>query len=111
VFTFLAGIGTPLVMAVYFMLGIAGVVHGTRIGDSRFRVVGGLAAVVGGLALFGSLYYSFIEAAPGAGIPLVVAAVPWVCLAIAAVGLAVAAWTRRFRQPVWADMGRIFDEV
>lgn len=111
VFTFLAGIGTPLVMAVYFMLGIAGVVHGTRIGDARFRVVGGLAAVVGGLALFGSLYYSFVEAAPGAGIPLVVAAVPWVCLAIGAVGLAVAAWTRRFRQPVWADMGRIFDEV
>jgi hypothetical protein len=37
--------------------------------------------------------------------------VPWVCLAIAAVGLAVAAWTRRYRREVWADMGRIFDEV
>ncbi|MGD9528417.1 APC family permease [Pseudonocardia sp.] len=111
VFTFLAGIGTPLVMGVYLMLGIAGVTHGRRTGDSRFRVVGGLAAVVGALALFGSLYYSFVEAAPGAGIPLVVAVVPWVCLAIAGCGLAVAAWTRRFRQPIWDDMGRIFDEV
>ncbi|MGQ0576356.1 MAG: APC family permease, partial [Pseudonocardia sp.] len=111
VFTSLAGIGTPLVMAVYLMLGVAGVVHGGRTGDVRFRTVGGLAAAVGALALFGSLYYSFAEAAPGAGIPLVVAAVPWVCVAIAGAGLAVAAWTRRFRRPVWADMGRIFDEV
>ena len=106
VFTFLAGIGTPLVMGVYLMLGIAGVSHGRRIGDSRFRVVGGLVAVVGALALFGSLYYSFVEGAPGAGIPLVVAVVPWVCLAIAVCGLAVAACGRESATVPSALLGR-----
>jgi hypothetical protein len=61
--------------------------------------------------VLGGLYYSFVPAAPDAPIVLQVAMVPWVCLAIAAVGLAVAAWTRRYRREVWADMGRIFDEV
>jgi amino acid transporter len=110
-FTFLAGIGTPLVMFVYLLLGVAGVMQGTRTGRPAFQVVGALAALVGALAVFGGLYYSFVEAAPGAGIPLQFAMIPWVCLGVAAVGLAVAAWTRRHRQPVWNDMGRLFDEV
>ncbi|GAA0900944.1 APC family permease [Pseudonocardia zijingensis] len=110
-FTFLAGIGTPLVMAVYLMLGIAGVAQGRRTGAPAFTVTGALAALVGALAVFGGLYYSFVPAAPGAPIPLQVAMVPWVCLVIAAAGLALAAWTHRCRREVWADMGRIFDEV
>jgi amino acid transporter len=111
VFTFLAGIGTPLVMGVYLLLGVAGTIHGRRTGDAGFTAIGLVAALVGALAVFGGLYYSFVPAAPGAGIPLQVAMVPWVCLAVAAAGLLVAAWTRAYRTPVWADMGRIFDEM
>ncbi len=47
-FTFLAGVGTPLVMAVYLMLGVAGFLQGRRTGQVGFQVVGALAAVVGG---------------------------------------------------------------
>ncbi|MDN5857480.1 MAG: APC family permease, partial [Pseudonocardia sp.] len=110
-FTFLAGIGTPLVMFVYLLLGVAGVMQGRRVGKPAFQVVGTLAALVGALAVFGGLYYSFAPAAPGAEIPLQYAMIPWVCLGIAAVGVAVAAWTYRYRQGVWGDMGRVFDEV
>jgi len=110
-FTFLAGVGTPLVMGVYLMLGIAGTAQGRRTGKPWFAVTGVLAAIVGALAVFGGLYYSFVPAVPDAPIPLQVAMVPWVCLAIAVAGLVVAAWTRRYRRAVWADMGRIFDEV
>ncbi|MDT7629025.1 MAG: hypothetical protein QOI50_955 [Pseudonocardiales bacterium] len=111
VFTFLAGLGTPLVMFVYLLLGVAGVLEGRRDGEPGFQLIGALAAVVGALAVFGSLYYSFVPAAPGAEIPLVVAMVPWVCLGIVVSGLLVATWIRRTRQAVWADMGTVFDEV
>jgi amino acid transporter len=110
-FTFLAGVGTPLVMGVYLLLGIAGAAQGRRTGRPGFTVTGVLAALVGALAVVGGLYYSFVPAAPGAPIPLQVAMVPWVCLGIAVAGLALSAWTRRYRRDVWADMGRIFDEV
>jgi amino acid transporter len=110
-FTLFAGFGTPLVMGVYLMLGIAGIAHGRRTGHRSLQVTGVLAAFVGALAVFGGLYYSFVPAAPGAEIPLQIAMVPWVCLAIALVGLALAAWIRRVRRAVWADMGQIFDEV
>lgn len=110
-FTFLAGIGTPLVMLVYLLLGIAGVMQGRRTAQASFQVVGVLAALVGALAVFGGLYYSFVPAAPGAEIVTQVAIVPWVCLVVAIVGLGVAAWTRAARPRIWGDMGRIFDEV
>lgn len=110
-FTFLAGIGTPLVMGVYLLLGIAGVMQGRRTGRPAFQVVGALAALVGALAVFGGLYYSFVPSAPGAEIPVQYAMVPWVCLGVVAVGAAVAVWTRRSRQAIWQDMGRVFDEV
>ena len=71
------------------------------------------AALDGGdaLAVFGGLYYSFVPTEPGTPIPVQYAMVPWVCLAVVAVGLAVAAWTRRYRRPVWREMGHIFDEM
>jgi amino acid transporter len=110
-FTFLAGIGTPLVMGVYLLLGIAGVMQGRRTGRTAFQVVGALAALVGALAVFGGLYYSFVPAAPGAEIPVQIAVVPWVCLAVALAGVAVSVWLRRRRPADWHDMGRVFDEV
>jgi amino acid transporter len=110
-FTFLAGIGTPLVMGVYLLLGVAGAAQGARTDRPTFTVVGVLAALVGALAVFGGLYYSFVPAAPEAPIPLHIAVVPWVCLTVVAVGLALAVWTRQYRRSVWADMGRVFDEI
>jgi hypothetical protein len=35
--------------------------------------------------------------------------IPWVCLAVAAAGGAVAVWTQRRRREVWPDMGQVFD--
>lgn len=110
-FTFLAGIGTPLVMFVYLLLGVAGVTHGARSRRPAFQVLGAVAALVGALAVFGGLYYSFVPSTPGAPISIQYAMIPWVCLAVAVVGLALAAWTRRYRRPVWSEMGRIFDEL
>ncbi len=101
-FTFLAGIGTPLVIFVYLLLGVAGVAQGRRTAQAGFQATGALAALVGVVAVFGGLYYSFVPTAPGAEIPLQMAMVPWVCLAVAGAGAALAAWTRRYRQPVWA---------
>ncbi|GAA5157671.1 APC family permease [Pseudonocardia eucalypti] len=111
VFTVLAGLGTPLVMFVYLLLGVAGFAQGRRTGDAGFQRVGALAAAVGGLAVFGAIYYSFVPAAPGAEIPGVIAMVPWVCGALVVVGLAVAAWLRHTRPTAWSHMGTVFDEV
>ncbi|MFP5072180.1 APC family permease [Pseudonocardia nantongensis] len=111
VFTFLAGLGTPLLMFVYLLLGIAGTMQGRRTGKPAFQVVAVLAAMVGALAVFGGLYYSFVPSTPGTPIPLVTAMVPWVCLGVAVIGLLVAVWIRYTRSPAWADMGTVFDEV
>ncbi|TQM09209.1 hypothetical protein FB558_4959 [Pseudonocardia kunmingensis] len=46
-------------------------------------MVGAPAALVGELAVFGGLYYSFTPPAPGVPISLQTAMVPWVCLAVA----------------------------
>ena len=110
-FTLLAGFGTPLVMAVYLLLGVAGIAQGRRTGHPGLQVTGALAALVGALAVFGGLYYSFVPPAPDVPIPLQVAMIPWVCLVVLVAGFALAAWTRRYRAAAWADMGRIFDEV
>jgi amino acid transporter len=111
VFTFLAGLGTPLVMFVYLLLGVAGTMQGRRDRQPGFQVVAVLAGLVGALAVVGGLYYSFVPSAPGAAIPTVTAVVPWVCLAVAVIGLLVATWVRRVRPTAWADMGTVFDEV
>ncbi|WP_169736853.1 APC family permease [Pseudonocardia spinosispora] len=111
VFTLLAGIGAPLVMFVYLLLGIAGTLQGRRTGQVGFQVVAVLAGLVGALAVFGGLYYSFVPSSPGASIPTAVAVVPWVCLLVVVVGLVIATWIRRTRPAAWADMGTVFDEV
>jgi len=110
-FTFLATLGTPLVMLVYLLVGVSGVLHGRRTERRSLVVTGALATLVGALAVYGGLYYSFVEAAPGAGVPFVYKIIPWICVVIVASGLAVAAWTRSARPLVWDDMGRVFSEV
>lgn len=110
-FTFLAGLGTPLLMFVYLLLGIAGTMQARRTGNLGFQIIAVLTSVVGALAVFGGLYYSFVPSTPGTPIPLVTAMVPWVCTGVAVTGLLVAVWIRYTRASAWADMGTVFDEV
>ena len=67
------------------------------------------ALVASGVALFGSLYYSFKEVAPAAGIPGPYRAVPVVAAAAVATAATVAVTLRRWRRPTWEAMGAIFE--
>lgn len=61
------------------------------------------------IAVFGSLYYCFVESTPGAGIPGPYRAVP-VVLAVGVVsGAAIAGALRRSRPETFAGMGAIFE--
>lgn len=110
-FSLLLNFGTPVVMFVYLLLGVAGIIHGLRGARRSFVVAGVAASLFATVAIFGGLYYSFVPAAPGAEIPLATRLIPWVGIGIVLIGCALAAWTRRSRATVWADMGRVFDEV
>lgn len=110
-FSLLLNFGTPVVMFVYLLLGVAGIAHGLRGARRSFVLAGVAASVFAAVAIFGGLYYSFVPAEPGAEILLAVRLIPWVGIAIVATGCALAAWTRRSRSVVWTDMGRVFDEV
>lgn len=111
VFSLLLNFGTPVVMFVYLMLGIAGIAHGLRNSMTKFVVAGSAAAVFASVAIFGGLYFSFIPSEPGTSIPLALRLIPWVGITILVVGSALAASTRRSRPQAWAEMGRVFDEL
>jgi polyferredoxin len=98
-------------MLVYLLLGLAGLRAGARARQVGFQLAGVLAAIAGGLALFGGFYYSFEPASPRAPIPTATAMVPWICLVVALVGLGIAVWLRRTRSASGATMGSIFDET
>ena len=83
-------------MLTYLLLGIAGFRKGQKDGNTKLTVAGVLAAITGALAVFGSLYDSFKEAAPGAGILTAIKLVPWITVVFVVLGL--------------ADMGAVFDE-
>ena len=104
-----ATLATPMVMFSYLLLGIAGVLKGTRDGNSRLRITGVLAAITGAVATWGSLYYSFFEVAPGAGVPFAWKVIPWVCIIALVGGLAIASYLRKSKPASWADMGAVFD--
>lgn len=110
-FTVLAGFGTPLVMLVYLLVGLAGIRFG--LGNRRgLMVVGGIGAgLTGVLAVIGGVYYSFVPAAPGTPIPALTAAIPWVCLGIVALGSLVALVLRARNHEAWSDMGLLFEDV
>lgn len=111
VFGYLATLATPAVMVAYFLLGLAGIRKGLADSNVRFVAVSVLATVTGSLAIFGSVYYSFKEAAPGAGVLRIIAAVPWLNLAVLAVGVAVAVYLRNAKPRTWTDMGAVFEEA
>jgi amino acid transporter len=105
-----ATLATPMVMLSYLILGIAAVLKGGRDGNSRLRIAGVLAAITGAIATFGSLYYSFAEAAPGAGVPFAWKVIPWVCLFLLIDGLAIAGYLKSKKPESWANMGAVFEE-
>jgi amino acid transporter len=110
-FAYWATLATPAIMFCYLLLGLAGVRHGQRTNNQRLLIAGVLAAITGALAVFGSVYYSFVEAAPGVGILFVNKLIPWVNVGALAIGLAIAAYLRSSKPAAWADMGQVFDEV
>ena len=108
-FGYWATLATPAIMFSYLLLGIAGFIKGERDGNNRLKYSGILAALTGALAVVGSLYYSFKEAAPDAGILTIVKIIPWVNLAAIIIGLAAAAYLRSSKQEAWNDMGAVFE--
>lgn len=110
-FTLLLNFGTPIVMFVYLMLGIAGIIHGVRHHLPKFVWAGIGAGIFATVAIIGGLYFSFVPAEPGGDILVALRLIPWVGVAVVAVGWAVAAWTKRTRAQAWAEMGKVFDEL
>jgi amino acid transporter len=100
---------TPLIMLAYALVSLAGILHGVRERKAGLALVsiGGLGGAAVGV--FGSLYYSFLETVPGAGIPTPYRAIPWVVFGWLLVGGLVAGWVRVSRRQTWERMGRIFE--
>jgi amino acid transporter len=105
-------LSVPLFMLCYAVVSIAGLRAAVRAGtgSSARRVAIALGALLASTAaLFGSLYYSFHEASPGAGIAGPTRMVPVFVVLVLGTGGA-AALTRRRRSPdVWASMGALFE--
>jgi amino acid transporter len=106
---------SPLVMGCYALLSIAGMRSaarartGERGRDFRRLVVPVGSLLASGVAVFGSLYYSFREVAPGAGIPGPYRAVPLVAAAAVITATSAAVVLRHRRPQTWDAMGAIFE--
>ena len=104
--------GTPPIMLCYLLLSVAGLRFGIRQapGINRRMVALSLGSLVASVvALFGSLYYCFVEAAPGAGIPWPYRAIPVVAGLIVVAGAVIALILRSRRPQAWAAMGALFE--
>jgi len=105
-------LSVPLFMLCYVLVSIAGLRASVRTGtgSSTRRVAIALGSLlVSVAALFGSLYYSFHEASPGAGIPGPTRMVPVFVVLVLGTGAAVALTRRRRSPDVWASMGAVFE--
>ncbi|MCA1846577.1 MAG: hypothetical protein LC792_25950, partial [Actinobacteria bacterium] len=94
------------VMGCYALLSIAGIRAAVR---ARDLIISAGALLASAVAVFGSLYYSFKEAAPGAGIPGPYRAVPMVAAAVVLTAVSVALALRQWRRQTWAVMGAVFE--
>jgi hypothetical protein len=103
----------PLAMLCYGLVSLAGIRATLRSVDGQRRAlrmtvaVGALAASV--VALFGSLYYSFTEVVPGAGIPGPYRVVPALVTAAVVAAASTALVLRHRRRDVWHAMGAVFE--
>jgi amino acid transporter len=100
---------SPLAMLCYGLLSIAG----ARAAEGRAGLRG-LAVPLGALAasavaLFGSLWYSFVEVTPGAGVPTPYRAAPVLVGAVLVGAGSCAAVLHRRRPATWAAMGTVFE--
>jgi amino acid transporter len=106
---------SPLVMGCYALLSVAGIGSaararaGDRGPDLRRLVVAVVSLLASGVALFGSLYYSFKEVAPGAGIPGPYRAVPLAAAAAVITATSAGLVLRHRRREAWDAMGAIFE--
>ncbi len=109
-----AALSIPLVMLCWALTSMAGIRFGAGSDGSRRRTVRRVVISIGALAastaaVFGSLYYSFHQATPGAAIPGPTRAVPLIVALVVVIG-GLVALTLRARKPVtWSKMGSLFE--
>jgi len=106
-------IAIPLLMLCLVMVSIAGLRSAASPG-ARWRTVRSVAVSIGSLivttvGLTGSLYYSFVEVTPGAGIPGPYRAVPVVGALVVTIAGVVALVLRNRRRAAWENMGALFE--
>lgn len=104
----------PPIMLGYALLSLAGIAfgsrtHGARPKNSRHVAVSVGSLVASAVAVYGSLYFSFKEIAPGAGIPGPYRAVAVVLGLWAAAGAIIALVVRSRNREAWGRMGAIFE--
>jgi amino acid transporter len=102
---------TPPIMLGYLLLSIAGIAYASR-SDNRkpwFIAVSIGSLVAACIAVYGSLYYSFVALSPGAGIPTPYAVIPWLTLGVVAFAGVAGLWLKNYRRDSWRQMGTIFD--
>jgi len=100
---------TPPIMLGYVMLSIAGLRYGVREHRPRLVAISVLSGIASVVAVVGSLWYSFVEAAPGAGIPTPYAVIPWLLVAWLVLGAVIAWWLRTRKPEAWQGMGSVFE--
>ena len=100
---------TPPIMIAYALVSWAGIAYGVRHRKPTLAVASVGALVGAGLAVFGSLYYSFVPVAAGGTIPTPYRAIPWAILGWLTIGGLIAAWLRRSRPDAWQQMGTVFE--
>jgi amino acid transporter len=106
-------IATPMLILCLVMVSIAGLRFAVSLGAggprARSIAVSLGSLVVTTVGLIGSLYYSFVEVAPGAGIPGPYRVVPVVGALVVAVAGIVALVLRDRRRGAWERMGALFE--
>jgi amino acid transporter len=103
-------IASPIIIVNYLIFGLAGVREGMKLSNQKLIAVSVVATAAGALALVGSLYYSFAEVAPGAGVPYAWKVIPWLGGGLLIAGLAIATYLRTQKPQLWDGVGAVFED-